>query len=582
MKIHTFFKKGTWGLMLTAVLATGCQDVLEQEFRSDLGPEFFATAGGLEGGVTASYSIARFFWGSEGYTYTENAGTDESILGASDGNRTFFEYNNILPSVGEVASIWNNSYQAINNLNGVLKFGPSAAIDPARRTALLAEAKFLRAFYYFQLVRNFGDVPLSLSFIDVPTTSATRAPQAEVYAAMIKDLTEAVQELPATSNQSKGRATKPAALHLLAKVYLTRGWSAAAQPSDFATAAATARQLIDNQATYGLGLEQDFANVFREGNEYGRESIFVIDRNTDPSYAESQFNNSPQIANGNKENRLNFYWVSLYTNALNVNFGISGAPANSIAVMDRDTRNGRPFRRFRPTNYTLNTAFGERNNDSRYFKTFQSAWIFNRTTPVTTSRGSLVAGRDTAIWMPGVEVTEAQRRAFKGVILAPSQYTADLHPTMTKHAAVNRLTVNESSYRPIILFRLADTYLLAAEAYIKDNKPQEAAAMINAVRQRAAFKATNTAAQNAAAATAMTISPSQATIDFLLDERTRELYGENTRWHDLVRTQSLKRRLEQYNPTPGFRDFHLLRPIPQSQIDLTTTGPKFPQNPGYN
>lgn len=79
----------------------------------------------------------------------------------------------------------------------------------------------------------------------------------------------------------------------------------------------------------------------------------------------------------------------------------------------------------------------------------------------------------------------------------------------------------------------------------------------------------------------MTITPAQATLDFLLDERARELYGENTRWHDLTRPQTLKSRLEQYNPTPGFKDFHVLRPIPQSQIDLVTTGPKFPQNQGY-
>ncbi|RIV25141.1 RagB/SusD family nutrient uptake outer membrane protein [Fibrisoma montanum] len=580
MTINRKLKLSSVALTLMALLSTSCQSVLDQEFRSELGPEFFATAGGLEGGITASYSIMRFFWGSEGFTYTANAGTDESILGASDGDRTYFEYANILPSNGNITGIWNNAYQAINNLNGVLKFGPSANIDAARRTTLLAEAKFLRAFYYFELVKTFGDVPLSLQFIDVPTTSAARAPIADVYAAIIKDLTEAIQELPNTATPSKGRAAKPAALHLLSKVYLTRGWSAAAQPTDFQNAYTTAKQLIDNQATYGVGLEQDFANVHREGNEYGKEVLFVVDRNTDPSYAESQFNNSPQIANGNKENRSNFFWVSLYTNALNVNAGISGAPNNTIAVMDRDLRNGRPFRRFRPTNYTLNTAFGDRANDSRYFKTFQSAWIFNRTVPVTTSRGTLAVG-DTAIWMPGVEVTEAQRRAFKGVIIAPSQYTADLHPTMTKYAAVNRLTVNESSYRPYILFRLADTYLLAAEAYIKDNKPAEAATLINAVRQRAAYRATNTAAQNTAAAAALTITPAQATIDFLLDERTRELYGEYVRWQDLVRTQTLKTRLERYNPTPGFRDFHVLRPIPQSQIDLTTTGPKFPQNPGY-
>lgn len=115
----------------------------------------------------------------------------------------------------------------------------------------------------------------------------------------------------------------------------------------------------------------------------------------------------------------------------------------------------------------------------------------------------------------------------------------------------------------------------------EDHKPAEAAALINAIRQRAAYRSTNTAVQNTAAAAALTITPAQATIDFLLDERTRELYGEYVRWQDLVRPQTLKTRLERYNPTPGFRDFYVLRPIPQWQIDLTTTGPKFPHNPGY-
>lgn len=565
------------GLLLAS---SSCDSVLEQEFRSDLGPEFFSTNGGLEGGVAASYSILRFFYGSEGFTYTACAGTDEAIRGASDGDATFFDYTNVLPTNGNVASIWNNSYQAINNLNGVLKFGPSANMDAARKRALLGEAKYLRAFYYFLLVQNYGDVPLSLDFIDVPTTSAERKPMADVYAAIVKDLTEASQELPNSVSGTKARATKPLALHLLAKVYLTRGWSAAAQPTDFANAAKTARELIDGRATYGLDLWANYADIHREGNEYGREILWVIDRNTDALFAESSFNNSPTIANGNKENRSNFFWVSLYTQAVNVNFGIAGAPNNTVAVMDRDQANGRPFRRFRPTNYTLNVAFGERSNDSRYDNTFQTEWIFNRPTPVTTSRGTLQRG-DIALWMPGREVTEAERRAFKGVIWAPSQYTGDLHPTMKKYHAVNRPTINESSYRPLIVFRLAETYLIAAEALFKDNKPAEAAEMLNTVRRRAAFRASNTAAQNADAAKKMEITANDVTLDFILDERTRELYGEYTRWYDLVRTKTLKERLTRFNPTQGFRDHHVLRPIPQSQIDLTTTGPKFPQNPGY-
>jgi hypothetical protein len=81
----------------------------------------------------------------------------------------------------------------------------------------------------------------------------------------------------------------------------------------------------------------------------------------------------------------------------------------------------------------------------------------------------------------------------------------------------------------------------------------------------------------------MQITPAQVTLDFILDERSREFYGECQRWYDLVRTQSLIRRTQQYNAEggPNIQPFEDLRPIPQTEIDLVTTGPKFPQNPGY-
>jgi len=107
--------------------------------------------------------------------------------------------------------------------------------------------------------------------------------------------------------------------------------------------------------------------------------------------------------------------------------------------------------------------------------------------------------------------------------------------------------------------------------------------MLNVVRQRAAYRSTNSSAQNDAAIAAVTIAPAQVTLDFILDERTREFYGEWQRWWDLVRTQSLVNRVTAWNPeaAPYIQAFHVLRPIPQQEIDLVTEGPKFPQNPGY-
>ena len=613
MKI--FKRKGliTFGLF-ALIMSLGCKKVLDQEFHSSLGPEFFATPTGLEAGVTGCYAVCRFFWGSEGFSYTQNAGTDE--MEGRQGGVEYYTYT-MTPGDGTLSSIWNNSYVAINNLNGVLKFGPASTLDSTKKKSLLGEAKFLRAFFYFQLVQNYGDIPLNLEFNDQPSTAASRQPIADVYAAIIKDLQEASNEMPViAAGNTKGRASKAAARHLLAKVYLTKGWSSAGTSADFVNAYNTANELITNRATYGVGLEQDFASVFRNGNEYGAESLFVLDRNLDPSFSESGYNNTTGPNDGNKENRSNHYWVMFYTEPWNINGdgtangNLPGATTNRRQLMNRDLANGRPFRRYSPTNYTLNEAFKERDNDSRYFKTFQSAWITNvpSTASATFQSGipdtiksvrkgvtyPLRFGIDTMIWMPGREVSLAEREAFKGAIIAPSQYTSDWYPTMTKYLDPTRQHFNDPSDRPFIIYRLADTYLIAAEAAFKANMLTEAAAMINAVRQRAAYKATNTATQNSAAVTAVTISPAAVTLDYILEERTRELFGEYNRWMDLVRTKMLLTRVQKYiidppaaapgiaKRTVNIKEFHILRPIPSgSQIDLVTTGPKFPQNTGY-
>jgi len=134
-----------------------------------------------------------------------------------------------------------------------------------------------------------------------------------------------------------------------------------------------------------------------------------------------------------------------------------------------------------------------------------------------------------------------------------------------------------------VIFRFSDVYLIAAEAAFKAGDLTNAAAMINVVRQRAAYRSTNSGAQNAAAVAAVTIQPSDVTLDFILDERTREFYAEWQRWWDLVRTKSLVARVTAWNPeaAPYIKDFHALRPIPQQEIDLVTEGPPFPQNKGY-
>jgi starch-binding outer membrane protein, SusD/RagB family len=152
---------------------------------------------------------------------------------------------------------------------------------------------------------------------------------------------------------------------------------------------------------------------------------------------------------------------------------------------------------------------------------------------------------------------------------------------MKKWADVSRQHFNDPSDRPVILMRLAEVYLVAAEAAFKLNRPDNAATMINVLRTRAAFRPSG---QAAGAVAGMQVTAANISLDFILRERTREMYGEMTRWYDLARTGTLVDRVKQYNTqgAPNIQPFHVLRPIPTgSQLDLLTNRGEFPQNPGY-
>ena len=604
--------------MTFVLIAGSCSKILKEDPQGNIVPSIFNTQGGLLAGIAGVYNDLRSLWGTEGFSMQNLGGVDETLEGASASSTDFFTYN---PMTGadESGGFWNNAYQDINTCNAILQFGQTVTLDTATKQQYLAQAKFLRAFWYFYLVQNFGDVPLHLTYITQPNTADSRQPMSAVYTQIIQDLTDASTQLQVTSPMTASAsqpfggkaAAQGAALYLLGKVYLTRGWSSAAVAGDFAQAATVLSNLITNQATYGFGLWQDYADAFgenvpapgsRANFDYGKETIFVSDHTNNLQYGLYQVGQS--LSGGVGQNLLPWFqtWnypsnsgINSYKNAAGnlVNFGTT--------AMTRDVINGRPYIRVRPNNtYVLGQAFAERNNDSRYSKTFQTVWITNTATPVSNTAGAannsrgisytMNVGVDTAVWMPPYEVTGAPQfngtTAFKGIIIPPSLQTNAYFPANMKFDDWTRPAAdyNDPSTRPVILWRFSDAYLLAAEAYFKANDPINAAKYINVIRERAAYRTSNTALQNAAAAAAMDIQPSQVTLDFILDERTREFYGEGIRWLDLVRTQSLVNRVKTWNPVEAgahLQTYMALRPIPQSEIDAVTTGPTFPQNPGY-
>ena len=588
-------KKIVLATLGTALLlaATSCnKDFLDENPQSVLTPAFLQTPQGVEAGVTGVYSGLRQIYGNDSGFFTTEAGTDLFTTGISASSGLSDYDNNALTPLndGSHSFIWTVCYQQINNANGVLKYGPLAqGIAPARLTQLLAEAKLLRAQYYFILVQDFGDVPLMLNFVDSPTKDIVRAPMADVYTSIVKDLNEALATI-ADKPAQPGRVTRATALHLLSKVYLTRATAIpAGAAADYALAAQFAKELIDNQGRYGLGLEADPATVFVEGNENGKEVLFNAQFSGDAT-----FNRIDGFTFGG-ENVAGFNFRSRY---------------DKLPNMARDVNNGRPFARhvltyFLENSYILRDAAGNpleadatlRTTDSRYSKWFTTVYRVN--SPGANAGSTRATTGDTAAWYPGRQLPAARlaqiaaRTPAPYIVIQPNQYTTEYFPTLNKFDSRARTSVNGFSTRPNIIYRLAETYLVAAEAYFYLNNLTQARDYLNVIRRRAAAPGKTTQ---------MEITTAQVNLDFILDERARELCGEFTRWYDLKRTGQLLVRMRNTNYTPalvtraagtGFtaggnygsnaainiKDFHVLRPIPQTEIDRTSG--KITQNTGY-
>jgi hypothetical protein len=202
----------------------------------------------------------------------ESLGSDDTETGSdpSDGSVPFMNtFNNftVTSTQGQLSDFWNGRYQTINLCNQVIDNIPAIQMDAALKARYLLEAKFVRAYAYFRLVRAFGDVPLRLHVPkDASEYNIPRTPKAEVWAAIEQDLTEAAAGLPTSySGADIGRATKGAALALHAKAAMYQAkWS-------------DVKSLTDQVIALNIyGLFPNYEQLFRVPNENSIESIFEI------------------------------------------------------------------------------------------------------------------------------------------------------------------------------------------------------------------------------------------------------------------------------------------------------------------
>ncbi|MCX8019197.1 MAG: RagB/SusD family nutrient uptake outer membrane protein [Chitinophagaceae bacterium] len=600
-----------------------CNKKLEERPFTVFSTEYFKTPSGFQSGINALYSGLRFLYGPEGAVGLSTVGTDEYTYAeqprnGAGGTQDYLTLGNYTldASNGALLTPWNRSFNNINLANGLIEFAPVVPIPDAQKNSMLGEIRFLRALYYLNLVQYFGAVPLDLGsgelkFNQTAFQGFNRLPTDQLlvknYQAIIDDARFAAENLPDKRPANAFKLSKAAAFHLLAKAYLFRGYSAAAQSTDFQNAYNAAMEIINNQAKYGVALQQNFADIFRVGNDYNSEILFSVER-VPGNFGANEVGTPNSIGAGKGVDAHNDFCGD-YTAVR--------APLNTSTAQPCRTRAipyGRPIRRFCPTPYTIFTAFADKINDSRYEGTFRTVYkttsneggfttnmpagqtSFNIEGPTAVADTAFVLALTNQIAdsLNGISPPGPRLKPYR--VIAPREFyfsggsidpvvTRNMYPSIRKFEDHNNLDANNQGTRPFPVFRLGETYLLAAEAAHRLGNNTEAMNLINVLKQRAAFRPGLSTAEVTNRYNAIRVtSPSQITLDFILDERTREMCGECTRWPDLAVRGKLIERVRMYNSdaAPRIQAHHVLRPIPRSQLDNVNDPDKAKyQNPGY-
>ena len=648
------------GLMCCGLSSTmtSCSSVLDEQPRSSFDPSFFNTDKGIEGGLTSLYAHLRYFYGNGYYLNTLETGTDEYTYAQSaDGNFKDADLSGVgqvVPTSTVAGGAWGTLFANINTCNGIIENGTEAGMDDA----LLAEAYFFRAFDYFILVQTYGGVSLDLGagelkFNTTTTRTSVRNTVPEVYEKCIfPDLEKAVNDLP-DNPRMPGTATKNLARLYLSKAYLTYGWwlenpnniptypectrDASQAQSYFQKAWDTAKAAIEAPGPYGL--MPTFYDVNVAANDRNKETMLYADHDEDEKYGNGG-NGYGWGSGGSPENFA--YWMETW-NYTEIT-ALSAAGDAKVNPIKREAIQGlgRPWTRMAP----VADAFLEggvwedavKAIDSRYDATFTLRYHTNTNKPGAnvgpwvygangmkvnsgevffsfvdeateadidwTKTTATIGGKEEEVTrfdfgsLPGRadfvrSVKNISRKCY------PINWKISIARSDTQNSFDNM--VNGGSPRPWVIAKFSEFYLIAAEAAVKLGKNGDAKDMVNVLRERAGKMTFNQNDNEAVdidnSAAMLDATPATITIDFILDERSREFWGEGYRWFDLVRTQKWTERAKTYRIAGnGYTDTELqtvtrdipagyyIRPIPQGQLDgmeMTADEKANYQNPAY-
>lgn len=547
-------------LILGILIATfnSCSDFIEEENLSNVTAEsFYVTPEGFNSLVNANYAQLRNIYGDSPALFI--SGTDIYSKGRGRGTLGLTEYTELNSTTGGVFNLYREAYEAIQLANRAIYYSEiTEQTDevPVR----VGEVKFIRALSYFLLVQTYGGVAIT-DYIDSAVLEFDRNTAEEVYTQIITDLTQAISVLE--NGAYDGRVNKRAAQNLLAKVHLTRAYESFGTATDFTTAATLADEVIAGQ-TLNLTHEE----VFTPGNDMNEEVIFSV-----------QFDAASISADNNGLGSRQYAYFGSYLGGNEVE---GYAPARDYSYCPTDFALGLFTQEDTRWESTFMTEIYYVNDGTyagpAYFEYYRTPKEDHATLPVNefyepqwftlADRANYLATKNIA---PGFEYHEWGEYSSEWSDNISLDYEIICVKKFDDPAPTTAFG-GRSSTRDIILGRLAETYLVAAEAYLTSN-PTTGLARLNEVRRRAGV-------------TPATLG--EFDIDYILDERARELFGEYHRWFDLKRTGKLVERATLYNNQIEESNFigaggnlKILRPIPQQALDLNQNR-DFPQNPAYN
>jgi hypothetical protein len=586
------------GTALLVSFLVACSKILDEKPRSIIEPDFFKTQLGVLGGVTAAYNHLRNIYGQAYYYGFCETGTDEYTWGQS-ADANFLDADEDTPGLTTNQTdrsdvLWGATFPNINTCSGVIQFGSSAGVS----NALIAEARFFRAFDYFQLVQVFGGVPLDLGggvlkFNTTPIRTSTRNTVPEVYTQCIfPDLDTAIMYLPVNPRVTGG-VTKTVAQLFLAKAYLTYAWWLQ-NPNSIPTypvcnrtdpngqsaqwyyqqAYNVAVAAIENPGPYKL--QPTFYDVNNGANDYNMECMLYSDHTQS-----SALYNVSSLTYGSGAAPDNFAgWMGQW-NYTTIRSGTTPTWSSVISSVQRVSVQslGRPWTRMAPPIDVFINTFADKTNDSRYDGTFTT--VYRANWPLGGLKNAFVYNGNNIQKLPGdsiltflpadpadsIDYSNSVYKSNVGAgvlpnygsfVVSPYGISRIMYPGLWKlgeYRTDNGTGVgnpNAGSTRPFNIAKFSELFFIAAEAAVQGASTQAvtgtyandgtAYGLINIIRARAGMwkwsNGGNVALVQNNSAAMIAATPATIDINYILAERSREYFGEGYRWFDLVRTQT--------------------------------------------